>query len=372
MSTNTTVEDCCSGAEGCDNTNTKVSFSLGRDQNGKSEYLDRDYNNDNNENRPRLVSFHEPLTTSIYPVPFRSPDEIAQLFYSRQDLAALQAKEQQRYDKMMMKRIQQLVQNAMKDELEAAYARNASQEDIDAMMPQTTEEIFSLLGGMSALDMPKPPSALRAAEPTYLSTSTTLTMETERKGTSSDIDPGEEHQQQVNTKEEDEEKCSPEEEAPFNQMDDDVLDAIKLSLHGKEKKNTEEHGGKPDEKSKRQKRERLLRPDPWLVEATDTELDDLLEVPSCIINGERGNQYYDGSNNEQQHQLGGGPGKWADATDDELYFMFGLPSYDEASTATVRQKGDNDIAEGSIKDDLKDVVHQIFHLGNDIPSEVPC
>ena len=112
-----------------------------------------------NDDRQRKISFHEPLTTDVREIPLRTPEENVELFYQRQDFALFQAKEQQRYDKMMMKRIQQMVTEAMKDELEAAYARNATPEEIDAMMPQTTEEIFELLGGMPTMEMMKPPSA---------------------------------------------------------------------------------------------------------------------------------------------------------------------------------------------------------------------
>ena len=106
-----------------------------------------------NDDRTRKISFHEPLTSDVREIPRRTPEENLEQFYQREDFALFQTKEQQRYDKVMMKRIQEMVTEAMKDELEEAYARNATPEEIDAMMPQTTEEIFALLGGMPTMDM---------------------------------------------------------------------------------------------------------------------------------------------------------------------------------------------------------------------------
>jgi hypothetical protein len=354
MTSGTTVEDF-NGVEGCDQASSPLLECHGRSQ-------------------PRLVSFHEPLTTSIHPVPLLSPNEIDELFYNRQDFASFQVHEQRRYEKRMMKRVQQLVEDAMKDQLKAAYARKATLEEIETMMPQTTEEIYSLLGGISALDILKPPIAVRA-EPTYLFTSSIETTE----GTSSGIDPEEGHQHQDTEDEEEEEddkkeeeNCSQKKEPPDNQLEDisddalyDILciekdengeltvsgtadGAITLSPKGKEKKNIEESDGNPDETPKRQKRERLRRPDQW-AEATDKELYDLLELPKedVALVKETTNK----GSITQRRNLFTRPEKWADATDEELYGMFGLCS-DVASHAT-KTKGNEDATDGSIQEDLK-------------------
>jgi hypothetical protein len=107
--------------------------------------------------RRKVVSFPSELTTSIYEIPKRTVEENTELFYNTDDFMKFQTNEQRRYDKMMAKRTQQLVEEAMKDQLHAAYERNATPEEIDAIMPQTTEEIFNLIGGFEALNIPKPP-----------------------------------------------------------------------------------------------------------------------------------------------------------------------------------------------------------------------
>lgn len=229
----------------------------------------------------RLVSFHDSLTTFIHNIPRRTPEEIEALFYNRDDFADFQAKEQRRYDKMMAKRIQDMVQEAMKDKLEAAYARNATPEEIDAMMPQTTEEIFSLLGGICALDMPKPPSAVKA-EPMYQSQQISM--------------PEEQLQSDHVQEEDDFGPNDPEEEGNVNTTYLEVVDesvsalsdtigvakgeTMKKTNHdninarspsGKEKKHFQIAGQDEDESPKRQKQDRSPRLDHSAV-STDEEI----------------------------------------------------------------------------------------------------
>jgi hypothetical protein len=339
---------------------------------------------DGSDDRPSLVSFHEPLTTAIHCIPLRSPEESTELFYSRQDFATFQANEQRRYDKMMMKRIQEMVQEAMKDDLEAAYARNATPEEIDAMMPQTTEEIFSLLGGISALDMPKPPSAVKA-EPRYQSTSDFTDGAGEAE--SSNPDHAEEHQE---TKEY-EKTIRSVTEAPENQLGDfsddalydymsverdenalqtadEITDTNSLSPNAKEKKPCE--ASVEDEDCKRQKRERLRRTDQW-AEATDDELYDMFGLvggdATCTkeldetfkVSGKEKKHIDSGSAGHKQERPRR-PDRWADAADDELLDLFGL----------TETRSENVTSETSSEEDLTDAVHQKFHLGNDDPSEL--
>lgn len=340
------------------------------------------------DSRPRSVSFHEPLTTSIHCIPLRSPEETADLFYNRQDFAAFQADEQRRYDKMMMKRIQQMVQEAMKDELEAAYARNATPEEIEAMMPQTTEEIFSLLGGISALDMPKPPSAVKK-EQMYQST---FDVETETV-TSSDLDPDERLQKQESDLDEDDNgdsKMAPaKKESPENQLEDISDDALyeimgiekdedkieptpgndstpevvddTLSPNGKEKKYNEELEENTNESPKRQKREIFHRPAQWAEAASDTELYDMLGLTSDEASPTSATDIENNAVSEKREHFHR-PTQWAEtATDSELYDMFGLAS--EASETKCA-------SDGSTEEDLNDEIHLKFHIGNDDPSEL--
>lgn len=278
----------------------------------------------------RLVSFHEPLTTSIHNIPRRSPEEIEALFYNRDDFADFQAKEQRRYDKMMATRIQDMVQEAMKDKLEAAYARNATPEEIDAMMPQTTEEIFSLLGGISALDMPKPPSAVKA-EPIYQSPQISMPVE---------------QIQSDHVQEEDD--CfrpnDPEEEGNVNTTYLEVVDVsdsalsvtkgetMKKTNHdninaqspsGKEKKHFQIAGQDEDGSPKRQKQDRSPRLDHSAVSTDEEIVEDI-----------------------------------GRADQDEGIEAPAATNYEEASSS-----------DESIAQSLNEAIHTKFHLGNDNPSE---
>jgi hypothetical protein len=67
---------------------------------------------------------------------------------------------------MMMKRIQGLVREAMKDELAEAAANGATEEQLEAMMPQTTEKMLAILGTMpqEALQLSVPKAAPKVIE----------------------------------------------------------------------------------------------------------------------------------------------------------------------------------------------------------------
>ena len=108
----------------------------------------------------RRTRWNDDVVTSILEIPPLDEDTKAVLFYNKTDYLDFQEKEQRRYDKMMAKQIQKLVYDAMGPQIQQAMDRGATPEEIEAMMPQTTEEIFQLLGGLPTLTMPAP---LRAA-----------------------------------------------------------------------------------------------------------------------------------------------------------------------------------------------------------------
>lgn len=114
----------------------------------------------------RIVTFRKDVVTEVHTVPRLEGEQLDELFYTKSDFARFQASEQKRHDKKMMKQIQEMVREAMKDQLEEAHAKGATQEEIDAMMPQTPEEIFAVLGGMPTptgmvpMAMMKPPPSV--------------------------------------------------------------------------------------------------------------------------------------------------------------------------------------------------------------------
>ena len=122
----------------------------------------------------RRISFHDNLTTSMKEIPSVDPETRDSLFYNKQDYQKFQAAEQRRYDKMMMKKIQGMVQEAMADQIEEALKNGATPADIEAMMPQTPDEIFTLLGTQPGvmeaftkpMKVPKDEIAIHSAEPT--------------------------------------------------------------------------------------------------------------------------------------------------------------------------------------------------------------
>ena len=94
----------------------------------------------------RKISWHGEVTTSTVDVPRVDPDLKPTLFYNKSEISQFRAVEQRRIDKMMMKRIQRMVEEKMADEIEEAKSRGATPEEIEAMMPQTPEQIFEILG----------------------------------------------------------------------------------------------------------------------------------------------------------------------------------------------------------------------------------
>jgi len=108
----------------------------------------------------RRARWNDDVVTSIVEIPVLDEDTKSVLFYSKTDYLDFQEKEQKRYDKMMGKQIQKMVYDAMGPQIQQAMDRGATPEEIEAMMPQTTEEIFQLLGGLPTLTMP---AQLRAA-----------------------------------------------------------------------------------------------------------------------------------------------------------------------------------------------------------------
>jgi hypothetical protein len=94
----------------------------------------------------RGIWFPDILITRTIEIPRVPQKEKNVFFYSKADLKRFQAEEHSRCHENMLKKIQAMVHEKMADEITAAQARGASPEEIDAMMPQTSEEIFALLG----------------------------------------------------------------------------------------------------------------------------------------------------------------------------------------------------------------------------------
>jgi hypothetical protein len=121
----------------------------------------------------RRIRFHEQesLTRTIE-VERCDPEQKDELFYNKSDFARFQQDEQRRYDRMMMKKIQKMVHEQMADQISHARAQGATEEEIDAMMPQTPEEIFAVLGtavadaaGGSAMMPQAPQNTMSLYEP---------------------------------------------------------------------------------------------------------------------------------------------------------------------------------------------------------------
>lgn len=106
------------------------------------------------ESVERRARWKDDIVTSVVEVPVWDEEMKSTLFYNKMDYHEFQEAEQRRYDKMMMKKIQKMVYEKMGPQLQEALDRGATPEEIEAMMPQTTEDIFSLLGGIPQPDMP--------------------------------------------------------------------------------------------------------------------------------------------------------------------------------------------------------------------------
>ena len=92
--------------------------------------------------------------TEVIEVPLWDEEVKTSLFYNKMDYYDFQEAEQRRYNKMMSKQIQKMVYEKMGPQLQEAIDRGASAEEIEAIMPQTTEEIFALLGTIPDPEMP--------------------------------------------------------------------------------------------------------------------------------------------------------------------------------------------------------------------------
>jgi hypothetical protein len=101
---------------------------------------------DQKANTRRGIWFPDILITRTIEIPRVPQKEKNDLFYSKADLKRFQVEEHYRCHENMIKKIQAMVHGKMANEIAAAQARGASPEEIDAMMPQTSEEIFALLG----------------------------------------------------------------------------------------------------------------------------------------------------------------------------------------------------------------------------------
>mmetsp|Transcript_37153 Transcript_37153/g.90079 ORF Transcript_37153/g.90079 Transcript_37153/m.90079 type:complete len:559 (-) Transcript_37153:1086-2762(-) len=122
-----------------------------------------DDDSDDSDRANLSVRFHDDLTTEVHEIPSYGKDLIPDLFYTKDDYARFQSKEQKRYDKRMMKQVQQMVRDAMKNEILEAEERGATPEEIDAMMPQTPEAICELLGSITPATPTTPNGASTAS-----------------------------------------------------------------------------------------------------------------------------------------------------------------------------------------------------------------
>jgi hypothetical protein len=98
--------------------------------------------------------WREDVVTRVVEIPVWDDDIKPTLFYNKMDYRDFQEAEQRRYDKMMAKQIQKMVYAKMGPQLQEAMDRGASAEELEAMMPQTTEAIFALLGTIPKPGMP--------------------------------------------------------------------------------------------------------------------------------------------------------------------------------------------------------------------------
>lgn len=69
------------------------------------------------------------------------------LYYGDDDYDRFRASELKRYNKMVAKKLQKMVQEKIQPEINDAVANGATLEDIEAMVPQTHEEMVAYLGG---------------------------------------------------------------------------------------------------------------------------------------------------------------------------------------------------------------------------------
>jgi len=98
----------------------------------------------------RKVSFKVGFTGDIFEIPHNDYDTQNtknDLFYSDADYDRFKASEQKRYNKLVAKKIQQMVHEKMQPAINEAVANGATLEDIEAMVPKTHAQMVAYLGG---------------------------------------------------------------------------------------------------------------------------------------------------------------------------------------------------------------------------------
>jgi len=110
--------------------------------------------------KKRSVTFNDRSFEEIFEIPnlmeFNGPNDTTSikddLFYSDADYTRFRANEQRRYNKMVTKRLQQMVQEKMQPKINEAVASGATLEDIEAMVPKTQAEMVEYLGGQENIN----------------------------------------------------------------------------------------------------------------------------------------------------------------------------------------------------------------------------
>lgn len=110
--------------------------------------------------KKRSVTFNDSSFEEIIEIPslmeFNGPNDTTSikddLFYSDADYTRFRANEQRRYNKMVTKRLQQMVQEKMQPKINEAVASGATLEDIEAMVPKTQAEMVEYLGGQENIN----------------------------------------------------------------------------------------------------------------------------------------------------------------------------------------------------------------------------
>jgi len=152
---NSNFIDCSQRPSASSSTTTAVGITEGRGEEGTVNTTSK------LNNKRRKVSFRDGVaTTDVYEIPsiadayqLECPEIFNILFYNDTDYARFRCAEQKRYDKMIAKKIQRLVREKMKQQIEEALQRNVAPDEIEKMMPQSYAEIVNILGSdiMSAV-----------------------------------------------------------------------------------------------------------------------------------------------------------------------------------------------------------------------------
>jgi len=101
----------------------------------------------------RKARWRDDVVTEVVEIPLWDDEMKESLFYGKMDYFDFQVAEQRRYDKLMSKQIQKMVYEKIGPQLQATIDRGATAEEVEAMMPQTTEAILALLGDIPQLNM---------------------------------------------------------------------------------------------------------------------------------------------------------------------------------------------------------------------------